>query len=308
MDKSARIFVAGASKLIGAAVLMELKRQGYSNVLGDMDANIDLMNQEVVKGFLENERPEYVVCAAGRSGGIAAHQKFPADFIFENLQIECNVINLSYQCGVKKLLYLASSCSYPKHSPQPMKEEHLLTGLLEPTCEAYAIAKIAGIKMCQAYRQQYGINFICGIAADNFGPNDDFSFENSHVIGALIHKMHDAKQEGKDKVVIWGTGQPIRDFIYVEDLARACIFVLEKYDESTPINLGVENGISIGQLAKKIKKVCGFTGEIVFDTTRPDGIPKKVLDAGKLRDLGWKAEWDFEEALSKTYLWFIEHT
>jgi len=307
MKKEDRIYVASGNSFIGEAVINELRREGYVNIVGGPGEEPDLLDRACVDSFFARVKPEYVFLTAGKSAGIMGNTKFPAELMLDNLLIECHVIDSAYRHGVKKLLYLASSCSYPKYCAQPMKETDLLTGSMEPAHEAYAVAKIAGIKLCQAYGQQHGVNFICGIPADNFGPGDDFSFENSHVIGALIHKMHDAKEKGRGKVVIWGTGEPIRDFIYVEDLAKACIFVLKNYNDSLPINLGAENGISIRQLAEKIKKICGFTGKIEFDISMPDGIPEKVLDSEKLRDLGWLSEWDFEKALSKTYAWFIEH-
>ena len=305
MEKHAKIYVAGAQTFIGAAILRELDRQGYSNIVGGQGEEPSLIAAAQVDAFFARNTPEYVFLTAGRSGGIGANLKYPAELMRDNLLVECHVIHSAYRYRVKKLLYLASSCCYPKHCPQPMKENDLLTGPLEPTNEAYAVAKIAGIKLCQAYRKQYKVDFMCGIPANFFGPGDDFSLENSHVIGALMYKMHDAVHRGKDKVEIWGTGEPRREFIYVEDLARACIFVLKQYKGDLPINMGSGIALSIGELAEEIKKSIGFQGSLVFDHSKPDGMPVKLLDTQKLKDLGWKPTWSFEDALKKTYAWFV---
>lgn len=304
MNKAPKLFVAGADGLIGGAVLREVEAKGFYNATGQGNRAPDLKDPKSVHDFFQRERPEYVIFAAGKTGGIAANQENPADLMFDNLTSSCNVIHASYARGVKKLLYLASSCCYPRHCPQPMKEEYLLTGPLEPTNEAYALAKIAGLKLCQAYRQQYRMNFVCGIPANAFGPGDDFSPEGSHVIGGLMRRMRDAKSRDEDRVVAWGSGMPRREFIYVEDLAKACVFVLENYEEDTPVNLGGGYCLTIARIAEKIKEVCGFKGEIVFDASKPDGMPVKILDSGKLEKMGWKAEWNLDDALKNTYKWF----
>ncbi len=304
MEKNSRVYVAGGQTLIGAAILRELKRKEYSNIVGMPEEEPDLTDALQVESFFKKEHPEYVFLAAGKSGGIEANQKYPAEFMIDNLLVECNVIKSSHKYGVKKLLYLASSCSYPKHCPQPMQVESLLTGQLEPTNEAYAVAKIAGIKLCQSFHQQYGVNFISGIPANAFGPGDDFSLENSHVIAALMRKMHEAKIQGLKSVEIWGTGMPRREFIFVDDLANACIFALNHYNGQTPINLGSGVDLSIAELARRIKEVVGFQGELIFDESKPNGMPVKLLDTEELKGLGWKPMWSFEDALKRTYDWF----
>lgn len=306
MDRKAKIFVAGGDKLIGSSLLRVLKNQGYEKVF---DASLEpcLSDAAEVEAFFRRETPEYVFLTAGKSGGITANQKYPAEFMLDNLLIECLVIDAAHRYGVKKLLYLASSCCYPRDCSSPMRENQLLTGPLEPTNEPYALAKIAGIKLVQSYRNQYGLNFICGIPANCFGPGDDFSNENSHVIGALLRRMHEAKQQRLKEVAIWGTGKPRREFIYVDDLADACIFVMEKYEEIEPINLGPGGDISIAQLAQMVRKVTLFPGELVFDPSKPDGMPVKLLDTTKLQDLGWKSKVSFQKALELTFLWFLSH-
>lgn len=307
MEKYAKIYVAGAQTLIGAAILRELDRQGYSNVVSRQEEEPGLIDAAQVDAFFARNTPEYVFMAAGRSGGICANLKYPAEFMRDNLLVECNIIHSAYRHMVKKLLYLASSCCYPKECQQPMREGALLTGPLELTNEAYAVAKIAGIKLCQAYSQQYGVNFICAIPANAFGPGDDFSQEDSHVIGALMHKMHDAKLQGIKQVTIWGTGKPRRGFIYVGDLANACIFAMDNYDDIEPINLGCGEDFSIAELAFMIKELTGFQGKLIFDTSKPDGMPVKLLDSHKLQKLGWIPTWSFEKALAKTYAWFAQN-
>lgn len=304
MDKKAKIFVAGGHKLIGSSLLRVLKNQEYQNVF---DASLEpcLSDPGEVEAFFRRENPEYVFLTAGKSGGITANQKYPAEFMLDNLLIECLVIDAAYRYRVKKLLYLASSCCYPRDCSPPMREDQLLTGPLEPTNEPYALAKIAGLKLVQSYRNQYGVNFICGIPANCFGPGDDFGKENSHVIGALIRRAHEAKQQRRKEMTIWGTGKPRREFIYVDDLADACIFIMENYDESGPINLGPGGDISIAQLAQMIRKVTSFPGELVFDSSKPDGMPIKVLDTTKLQNLGWKSKVSFQKALELTYSWFL---
>lgn len=307
MEKHAKIYVAGTQTLTGAAILRELDRQGYNNIVGRARKEPCLTDAAQVDDFFAQTTPDYIFLTAGKSGGIWANQKFPADLMLDNLLIECHVIHNAYRYRTKKLLYLASSCCYPKHCPQPMKEYALLTGALESTNEAYAVAKIAGIKLCQAYRKQYKVDFICAIPPNYFGPGDDFSLENSHVIGALMHKMHDAKLQGLKEVTIWGTGKPRREFIYVDDLARACIFAMDNYNDIEPINLGYGEDFSISELAFMIKKLTGFQGKLVFDTSKPDGMPVKLLDSHKLQKLDWMATRSFEKALAKTYAWFAEN-
>ena len=305
MEKYAKIYVAGGQTLIGAAILRELERQGYMNIGGGPGEAPDLTDAAQVDAFFARTTPDYVFLAAGKSGGIGANQKYPAELMLDNLLVECHVIHNAYRHGVKKLLYLASSCSYPKHCPQPMRVESLMTGPLEPTNEAYAVAKIAGIKLCQAYSQQYGVNFICGIPANAFGPGDDFSLEDSHVIAALIRKMHEAKVLGVESVEIWGTGAPRREFIFSDDLADACIFVMREYSNSKPINLGSGWDLSIRELAELIKEVVGYLGELRFDTSKPDGMPAKLLDSSQLKEMGWQPRTPLRAALLATFEWFL---
>jgi len=305
MEKHARIYVAGGQTPIGAAILREVERQGYMNIVGRPGEEPELTDAAQVDAFFARTAPDYVFLAAGKSGGIEANQKYPAELLLNNLLVECYVIHTAYQYGVKKLLYLASSCSYPKHCPQPMREDTLLTGSLEPTNEAYAVAKIAGIKLCQAYRQQYKVSFISGIPANTFGPGDDFSLEDAHVIAALIRKMHEAKELGLESVDIWGTGTPRREFIFADDLANACIFIMREYDDTEPINLGSGSELSIKELAELIKEVVGYSAKLHFDTSKPDGMPFKVLDSSKLTEMGWRPRTHFRSALSATYDWFL---
>ena len=305
MDKERKIFIAGNQTFIGSAIREELVRQGYRNLVGLDREEPDLTDRRQVDSFFALAKPDYVFLVAGKSGGIAANQKYPADLMRDNLLVECHAIHCSYLHGVKKLLYLASSCSYPKNCPQPMREEFLLTGLLEPTNEAYALAKIAGIKLCQAYRQQYGVNFIAAIPANAFGPGDDFSEEDSHVVPGLIRRMHEAKRKGAGSLDLWGTGTARREFIFVGDLAEACIWVMERYEEEQPINIGVGSDISIEDLARLIQDTTKFQGEIHFDSRKPDGMPRKLLDNSKLQGLQWKPQRDLPSAIQATYEWFV---
>lgn len=307
MKKDAKIYVAGGETLLGSAILRQLEVQGYQNVIGKPPEEPNLTHGEKVKAFFEGYRPEYVFLAAGKSGGIQANQKYPAELMLDNMLVECHVIDNAYRYGVKKLLYLASSCSYPKHCTQPMQVESLMTGSLEPTNEAYAVAKIAGIKLCQAYCQQYGANFITGIPANAFGPGDDFSLEESHVIPALIRKMHDAKVARAESVEIWGTGTARREFILADDLADACLFIMDKYEEKTPINIGGGLDLSIKKLAELIKDAVGYGGILRFDTSKPDGMPLKALDSSKLSSMGWQPKTSFQGAVSLTYDWFLSN-
>jgi len=306
MNKGDRILVADARTLIGAALLRQLERRGYSNVIGAGGEESDLTDAAQVEGFFAKTAPEYVFVAAGKSSGIEGNRKRPAELMLDNLLVECNVIHSAYRHGVKKLLYLASSCCYPKHCPQPMRVESLLTGPLEATNEAYAVAKIAGIKLCQAYRQQYGVPFIVGIPANVFGPGDDFSLEDSHVIPALIRKVYAAKASGVPSVKLWGTGTPRREFIFADDLGDACLFVMQEYDGAEPINLGGGIDLSIAELAELVKEVVGYPGELHFDTSRPDGMPLKALDSSRLIAMGWRPATPFRDAMSATCAWFRE--
>jgi GDP-L-fucose synthase len=307
MDRNARIFVAGGTTLIGAALLRQLRAQAFTNVVGTPPGEPDLCSAAEVDSFFRRVRPDYVLFAAGKSGGIQANQLFPADLMLDNLLSAAHVINAAHRGGVRKLLYLASACCYPKHCPQPMRVESLLTGPLEPTNDAYATAKIAALKLCQACARQHGDNFICGIPANAFGIDDDFSSEGGHVIPALIARLHKAKVESQGTVTIWGTGAPRREFIFADDLADACLFVLRTYhDSQTPINLGGGVDLSIRETAELIRNVVGYTGELVFDASRPDGMPLKSLDSTPLRQMGWQSRTPIITALTETYEAFLD--
>lgn len=306
MDKQAKIYVAGAQTLIGSAIARQLQQQGYDNILPQADSEPKLTDAVGVDRFFAEHQPEYVFLAAGKSGGIQANQKYPATLMLDNLLGSTHIIQSAYQHGVKKLLYLASSCSYPKHAPQPMRVESLMTGTLEPTNEAYAVAKLSGLKLCQAYRQQYGANFISVIPANGFGIGDDFSLENSHVIPALIRKLHEGKINKLDSVEIWGTGSPRREFIFADDLADACIFVMNHYDRAEPLNLGGGADLSIKDLALLIQDVVGYGGELTFDTSKPDGMPLKALDSTPLLSMGWQPKTELRDAIAATYNWFLQ--
>jgi GDP-L-fucose synthase len=306
MEKHARIFVAGSSTSTGAAILRQLNQQGYAEIVGGPGGEPDLTDASQVEAFFARTAPEYVFLVAGKSGGIAANQKYPAEFMLDNLLVGCHVIHSAYRHGVRKLLYLASSCSYPKQCPQPMREDALLTGPLEPTNQAYAIAKIAGINLCKAYNQQYGTRFISGIPANTFGPGDDFSLEDSHVVAALMRRMHEAKALGAESVEVWGTGAPCREFIYVDDLADACLFIMQKSDDLGPVNIGDGSSLTIRELAELIKEVVGFSGELRFNTSKPDGMPLKALDTSRLQGMGWQPKTSFYSGLLATYHWFLQ--
>lgn len=306
MDKQAKIYVAGTRTLLGLAIRGDLERQGYTNVIDESGKEPELVDAGQVDDFFARTVPEYVFLAAGKSGGISANQKYPAELIRDNLLVECHVIHSAYRYGVKKLLYLASSCCYPKHCPQPMRVESLMTGPLEPTNEAYAISKIAGIQLCEAYRKQYGVKFLSAITADVFGPGDNFNLEDSHVVAALIRKMHEAKANQNQFVEIWGTGNPRREFVFADDLADACIFVMREYDGPDPINLGGGSDLSIRDLAFLIKEIIGYCGELRFDISKPDGMPVKILDSKKINEMGWKPKTPLRSALSTTFDWFLE--
>ena len=300
MEKISRVYVAGGQTLIGTAILRQLEQQRYTNILGKAGEEPDLTNAEAVDDFFAHQAPEYVFVAAGRSGGIEANRKYPAELMLNNLLVGCHLIHSAYRYGVKKLLYLASSCCYPRHCPQPMRVESLLTGTFEPTNEAYAIAKIAGIILCQAFRLQYGANYIVGIPANVFGPDDDFSPEDSHVIAALMRKIYLAKTSGAPSVGIWGTGTPRREFLFADDLADACLFVMQEYESAEPINLGGGTDLSIAELAELVKEVVGYQGELRFDASRADGMPLKVLDSRRLITMGWRPVTSFRVALAAT--------
>lgn len=306
MDKDARIYVAGGDTLAGGALVHRLVHHGYRNVLNGMHRPPDPRDSAAVDAFFDETAPVYVFVAGGKSGGIHANAARPAELMIDNLTIACHLIDAAYRHRVRKLLYLASSCVYPKHATAPMRPDALLTGPLEPTSEAYAVAKLAGIELCQAYRRQYGADFISGIPADVFGPGDDFSPDDSHVLAALMRRMHAAKSEGRDTVDIWGTGTPRREFIFADDLAEACIFVMDAYSEPAPINLGGGADLSIRELAMHIKDVVGYPGELRFDASKPDGMPFKGLDSGVLRALGWQPRVPFPAALAQTYEWFCQ--
>jgi GDP-L-fucose synthase len=305
MDKNSKIFVAGSDTLIGSGILRVLENQGYETVLSA--EGHALRDESGVESFFKRQNPEYVFLAAGKSGGIAANMNFSAELMLDNLLIECHVIEGARRYGVQKLLYFASSCCYPRNCPQPMREDYLLASPLEPTNEPYAVAKIAGIKLVQSYRTQYRKNFICVIPANCFGPGDDFSLENSHVIGALIHRMHEAKMHELKEVSIWGTGRPRRDFIYADDLADASLLAMQNYDEYEPINLGPGGDLSIAQLAGLVQEATGFKGNLVFDASKPDGMPVKLLDTTKIKALGWRSKNTFPQALELTYAWFLKN-
>lgn len=307
MERHVPIYIAGGQTLIGSALLRLLKSQGFTNVVGAPPDEPNLCSAAAVDEFFRRNRPGYVIFAAGKSGGIQANRSFPADLMLDNLLSECHVIDAAHRYGVKKLLYLASSCSYPKHCPQPMRVESMWTGPLEPTNDAYAAAKLAGITLCQAYARQHGDNFICGIPANAFGIEDDFTPEGGHVIPALIGKIHRAKVDSQPTVPIWGSGTPRREFIFADDLADACLFVLREYNETqVPINLGSGMDFSIRETAEQIRDVVGYRGELVFDATKPDGMPLKSLDSAPLTRLGWRARTPIIAALNETYDAFLQ--
>ena len=307
MELDSKIYLAGHRGLVGSAILRKLKQKGYENIITRSSSELDLRDQLAVSEFLAREKPEYVFLAAAKVGGILANDTYPAEFLYDNLAIQNNVIHFSCQHGVEKLLFLGSSCIYPKHAPQPMKEEYLLTGPLEPTNAPYAVAKIAGITMCQSYNRQYGTKFISAMPTNLYGPGDNFDLETSHVLPALIRKFHDAKINHEPKVEVWGTGTPKREFLHVDDLADACLFLMLHYDGSDIINVGVGEDVSILELAEMVKEIVGFEGEIVLDRTKPDGTPRKLLDVSKMMKLGWAPTHSLEEGISKTYKWFRDH-
>ena len=307
MDKQAKIYVAGHRGLVGSAIVRELHRQGYENLVLRTSQELDLRQQSAVETFFAQEKPEYVILAAARVGGIQANNTYRAEFIYDNLMIEANIIHSAYLNQVEKLLFLGSSCIYPKMCPQPMREEYLLTGFLEPTNEPYAIAKIAGIKLCENYCRQYGVNFISAMPTNLYGINDNFDLANSHVLPALLRKFHEAKINNVSEVEVWGTGSALREFLYVDDLANACVFLLENYQGLDFVNVGTGEEVSIRELALIIKAVVGYEGELKFDTSKPDGTPRKLQDTSKLTSLGWQAQTSLKEGLEATYEWFKEN-
>ena len=306
MNKSSRIYVAGHRGLVGSAICRRLDAEGFTHLLTRRSDELDLTRQAEVEAFFQREKPDYVFLSAAKVGGILANNTYPADFIYKNIMIQSNIIHASYANGVRKLLFLGSSCIYPKFAPQPIKEEYLLTGELEPTNEPYAVAKIAGIKMCQAYNSQYKTNFISVMPTNLYGPGDNFDLETSHVLPALIRKFHEAKTGQSPSVTIWGTGTPKREFLYIDDLADACVFLMNNYDAAGIVNIGVGDDISINELARLVKRLMGYSGEIVYDSSKPDGTPRKLLDVSRLNSLGWKAKISLEEGISRTYEWYVK--
>lgn len=301
MNKDAKIYIAGHNGMVGSAIQRKLKGEGYSTIIGRSSKELDLRNQAAVADFFAKEKPDYVFLAAAKVGGIVANNTYRAEFLYENLMIQSNVIDSAYKNGVKKLMFLGSSCIYPKLAPQPLKEDYLLTGLLEPTNEPYAIAKIAGIKMCDAYRSQYGCNFISVMPTNLYGPNDNYDLKNSHVLPALLRKFHTAKVESSGAVEIWGSGSPLREFLHVDDLASACYYLMQNYNEPGLVNIGVGHDISIKDLALLIKKIVGYNGELKFDASKPDGTPRKLMDVSKLHGFGWKHKIELEVGIASVY-------
>ncbi len=303
--KDSKIYIAGINGMVGSAISGRLELEGYRNIIGPTSKELDLTNQSAVDEFLDRERPEYLFLAAAKVGGIYANNTYPADFIYINLMIECNLIHGAFKAGVKKLLFLGSSCIYPKYAPQPMKEGYLLDGKLEPTNEPYALAKIAGIKMCESYNRQYGTDFISCMPTNMYGPNDNYDPVNSHVIPGLIRRFHEAKVKGDREVVVWGTGTPRREFLYVDDLADACLFLMNNYSGNETVNVGSGVEVTIKDLAEGIKDAVGFNGDVVFDPSKPDGTPRKLLDSSKLNAMGWKAKTGLREGLKLAYQDFL---
>ena len=301
MNSNSKIYVAGHRGMVGSAIWRALEAAGYTNLVGRSSREIDLRNQQDVEDFFAAEKPEYVFLAAAKVGGIQANNVYRAEFLYDNLQIQNNIIHSAWKHGVTKLLFLGSSCIYPKMAQQPLKEEYLLTGLLEPTNEPYAIAKIAGIKMCESYRRQYGCNFISAMPTNLYGPNDNYDLNNSHVLPALIRKMHEAKESNAASVEIWGSGSPLREFLHVDDLASACLFLMQHYNEELFVNVGFGSDLSIRELAEKVKSAVGFEGDLVFNTEKPDGTPKKLMDSGRILSMGWEPKIGLDEGIKATY-------
>jgi GDP-L-fucose synthase len=307
MNPQSKIYISGHRGMAGSAIRRNLKARGYHNLITRTHSELDLTNQQAVNNFFEEMRPEYVFLAAAKVGGILANSTYPAEFIYNNIMIEANVIHAAYTTGVKKLLFLGSSCIYPGLAPQPLKEEYLLTGELEVTNEAYAVAKIAGVRMCKHYNQQYGTNFISVMPTNLYGPGDNYDLETSHVMAALIRKFHEAKLNNAPQVVVWGTGTPRREFLYVDDMADACVYLMENYDASDIgefVNIGVGEDVTIRELAELIGEIVGYGGEIVYDTTKPDGTPQKLLDVSRLQELGWEAKIAIRDGIKQAYEWY----
>ncbi len=307
MNKESKIYVAGHTGMVGSAIVRRLQKNGYVNIVYKSHKELDLTDQAATEYFVRKEKPEYVFLAAAKVGGIHANNSYPADFIMENMLIACNIIKTSFNNNVKKLLFLGSSCIYPKLCPQPIKEEYLLTGELEPTNEAYALAKISGIKMCQSYNRQYDTRFISAMPASLYGVNDRFDINNSHVIPSMIIKFHEAKINNKPYVELWGTGSPLREFLYVDDMADACLYLMQNYEGNEFVNIGSGQEISIRELAETVKHVTGYNGELVFDTTKPDGTPRRVLDNTKIHKTGWRPQVDMEEGLRREYEYYLKN-
>lgn len=307
MEKQAKIYVAGHKGLVGSAIVRNLKSKGYSNIIGKSHHELDLTDQASVEDFFSMEKPDYVFLAAAKVGGIHANNTYPADFIMVNELIQCNVIRSSYKNNVKKLMFLGSSCIYPKLCPQPIKEEYLLTGELEPTNEAYALAKISGLKMCQYYNKQYGTNYISVMPTNLYGPNDNFDLQGSHVLPALMRKFHEAKVYNLEYVELWGTGTPLREFLHVDDMADACTFLMENYTGNEFFNVGTGKEVTILELADMIKEIVGYEGKMRFDSSKPDGTPRKLLDVSRLERAGWKAGIGLRDGIRNTYQWYLEN-
>ena len=305
MQKDDKIYVAGHRGLVGSAIVRQLKKAGHENIITKTSNELDLTNQLAVDEFFAKEKPEYLFLAAAKVGGILANDSYPADFIYKNLMIESNVINAAYESSVKKLLFLGSTCIYPKLAPQPLKEEYLLSGPLEPTNEWYAVAKIAGIKMCQAYRSQHDCDFISAMPTNLYGPGDNFDLQSSHVLPALIRKFHEAKISNAPSVTMWGTGSPKREFCHVDDCASACLFLMNEYSDGEIVNIGVGSDVSIKELGEMVKTIVGYEGEIEYDTNKPDGTPRKLVDVSRIESLGWKATTSLNEGIASTYQWYL---
>jgi GDP-L-fucose synthase len=307
VDKTSKIYIAGHRGMVGSAIHRKLQEKGFTNFILRTSRELDLRNQQAVSDFFKTEKPEYVFLAAAKVGGIIANNTYRADFLYENLAIQNNVIHSAYETGVKKLMFLGSSCIYPKLAPQPLKEDYLLSGFLEETNEPYAIAKIAGIKMCEAYRSQYGCDFISVMPTNLYGPNDNYDLQNSHVLPAMIRKFHEAKTTGSESVTLWGTGSPMREFLHADDLAEACVYLMENYSDPQLINVGTGEDVTIKALAETVKNIVGFEGTLIWDTTKPDGTPRKLMDVSKLHAQGWKHTIELKEGIGLAYQDFLQH-
>jgi GDP-L-fucose synthase len=306
METNSKIYIAGHRGMVGSAIARKLEQQGFTNIITRTSKELDLRSQQAVNDFFAKEKPEYVFLAAAKVGGIVANNTYRADFLYDNLLIESNIIHAAYVNGVTKLLFLGSSCIYPKLAPQPLKEEYLLTGLLEHTNEGYAIAKIAGIKLCEAYRDQYGCNFISAMPTNLYGQGDNYHPQNSHVIPAMLRRFHEAKINHSPEVVIWGSGSPFREFMYTDDLADACFFLMQEYNEKLFLNIGTGTDVTIKELAEKVKQVVGYQGNIQFDTSKPDGTPRKLMDSGRIHSMGWRHKTSLDEGLKLAYYYFLQ--